>query len=149
MGSWRRLDLYKRRRDRLYVCIISMASLARAKAASSANSLRGHDADAATPFRLERLANRQSVLTINGRPVGANASLGKAGDFMGQLLSRLARLAVSSKPLAGADAVAFVRSDLATRENDVERAPLTTRRGRRTVPPSMSGIPHRRQYTPI
>ena len=77
------------------------------------------------PFRLERLENGQSVRTINGHAVGAHASLGKTGDFMRQLLGRLARLTVGSKPLAGADAVAFVRSHLAAREDDVERAPLT------------------------
>jgi hypothetical protein len=102
-----------------------MAPLSRAETACSANPLRGHDIDTRLPFRLKRFANGQSVLTINGHPIGANAVLRETGDFVCQLLGYFSRLTVGCKSLASTNTVTFFCGDLAARENDFERAPLT------------------------
>jgi hypothetical protein len=67
------------------------------------------------------------VLSINAHSICANAGLREAGDFMRQLLSHIARLAVGGESFARTDAVALFRSNLAAREDDVERASLTKR----------------------
>src|SRR5262245_52779805 len=80
------------------VYIIAMASLARVETARAADPLRGHAGDAGPPFRLERLADRQAVLTVDRHAVRAHAALREASDLAGQLLGRRARLTVRDKP---------------------------------------------------
>ena len=117
--------------------------------ADALGDLRAGQGDAAVAQLVpDGLVLRQSLLLKGGQSVVAQAGLREGGDLGGQLLGGRARLPVGTtrfaSPIRSASPAPTGRP---VRIRSMARlAPIS--RGRRTVPPSMSGTPHRRQKTP-
>ena len=97
------------------------------------------------PFLNQRIANGEPMAADGGTTIGTDADLRKARDLAGEPLGFFADGAVRHDIFAEPDAEALIGRNLAASQNDFERPTFPTMRGSRTVPPSISGTPQRRQ----
>ena len=97
------------------------------------------------PFLNQRIANREAIAADRGTAIGSDADLRKARDLAGKLFGLLADGAVRHDVFAEADPQALVGRNFAPGQMISSARPSPTIRGSRTVPPSISGTPQRRQ----
>ena len=104
---------------------------------------------AVVPFVGHGLAQRLASLVVDRTPISAYADLRMRGDFLRQRFGFDPTFAIRDDIFGKPDLQAFRGRDLTTGQNDFACTPLADQSlGSRTVPPSISGMPQRRQYTP-